>query len=300
MRAEREKFLNYLKAERNYSARTIEAYRNDLEQLERFLISTSRQAQADVQSVDLKTLRHHLGDLLEQNYSRTSIARKIACYRSFFKFLRRRNLISTDPASLLVTPRLEHRLPHYLDEQTAAMLMAQPDRSTARGARDAAMLELFYSTGMRLGELIGLRETEIDFQRRTVKVTGKGNKQRIIPFGSSAAEALLAYRRVRGEFSSRSASPLRVFFLSVRGKPLNPKEVNRLVARCIAAVSEIQKKSPHTLRHTFATHLLNRGADLQSVKELLGHESLSTTQVYTHVSVDRLKKVYLQAHPKAS
>ncbi len=176
--------------------------------------------------------------------------------------------------------------------------MDQPDRSLPEGVRDAAILELLYGTGIRLSELIGLSRIDVDFPGSTIKVTGKGSKDRIIPLGRKAAEAVRAYLAVRPSFETpRSPSLL---FLTRRGYSLNPKGVNLLMNRYIGAVSDIQKKSPHVLRHTFATHLLNRGADLRAVKEMLGHESLSTTQIYTHVSIERLKKVYSQAHPKAS
>ena len=178
--------------------------------------------------------------------------------------------------------------------------MEQPDRSTPVGARDAAILELFYSTGIRLSELIGLRQSDMDFKRRTVSVLGKGRKQRIVPFGSHAGAALTAYAAMRPHLCPAEGAPPPEFFLSVRGKRMQPKGVNVLVNRYIGAVADLEKKSPHVLRHTFATHLLNRGADLQAVRELLGHASLSTTQVYTHVSIDRLKRVYAQAHPRGS
>jgi integrase/recombinase XerC len=177
--------------------------------------------------------------------------------------------------------------------------MDQPDRTSTEGVRDAALLEVLYGSGIRLSELIGLLVADVDFENGTIKVTGKGSKQRIIPFGAKARAALRAYLAVRPAFASKGPGVANAF-LSSRGKAMSPKGVNRLMNRYIGMVSEIEKRSPHVLRHTFATHLLNRGADLRAVKELLGHESLSTTQLYTHVSVDHLRKVYAQAHPKAS
>jgi integrase/recombinase XerC len=177
--------------------------------------------------------------------------------------------------------------------------MDQPDRTSTGGVRDAALLEVLYGTGIRLSELIGLRVADIDFENGTIKVTGKGSKQRIIPFGAKARSALRAYLAVRPALASKGPGVTNAF-LSPHGKAMSPKGVNRLMNRYIGMVSEIEKRSPHVLRHTFATHLLNRGADLRAVKELLGHESLSTTQMYTHISVDHLRKVYAQAHPKAS
>jgi len=292
-----EGFLRALSDERGYSPRTVAAYRVDLGQ---FLTFLKRHAgDAGVEAVDQRLVRRFLGELLEEGFSKRSVARKIACLKSFFKWLRRKHVVPTDPTLLVGTPRLEKRLPQFLDERAAALVMEQPDRSSPEGARDAAILELFYSTGMRLGELLGLRGGDLNREDRTVKVTGKGQKQRILPVGSRAMEALDLYLGVRGRLLAPAAGDPGTLFVTKRGKPMSPKGVNLIVGGYINRVSEIEKKSPHVLRHTFATHLLNRGADLQAVKELLGHASLSTTQVYTHVSVDRLRKVYAQAHPKA-
>ena len=300
-------FLCYLQTERQYSVHTVSSYEDDLRQFSSFL---ARRAGGDgraLHSIDHATIRLFLGDLLDQGFSRRSVARKLACLKSFFRYLQRRHVIETNPTLLVASPKLEKRLPQFLDEGAVTRLMEQPDRTTPEGVRDAAILELLYSTGMRLGELLRLQERDIDFANGTVKLTGKGNKQRIVPFGSKAADALKRYRAARvllaglpGRRGKQGQQTPPVLFLTVRGKAMNPKGVNLLMNKYIGRVSEIEKKSPHVLRHTFATHLLNRGADLRAVKELLGHESLSTTQVYTHVSVDRLLKVYHQAHPKAT
>jgi site-specific recombinase XerD len=228
------------------------------------------------------------------------VARKLACLKSFFRYCRRQGLMRSDPASLISAPKLERRLPHVLDESAVEALMRQPDRSTPEGARDAAILELVYSTGMRLGELLALRPADVDLRARTVKVHGKGSKERILPLGRPAGEALRAYLRERAGLRAGASALPEELFVSARGKAMSPKGVNLLMNRYIARVSEIKKKSPHVLRHSCATHLLDRGADLQAVRELLGHESLSTTQIYTHVSVERLKSIYTRAHPKAS
>lgn len=295
-------FLQYLARERNYSAHTVASYEDDLRQFSEFLQRHFEGTAYSLDDIDNVTIRLFLGDLLEQSFSKSSIARKLAATKSFFRYLRKKHAVQRNPAQNVSSPKLEKRLPQYLDEKTAGNLMAQPDCSTPEGARDAAILELFYSTGIRLSELIGLRMADIDFRNTTVKVTGKGNKQRIIPFGRAAKTALQQYIRERQKLVSERTSTTQrdVVFLAVRGKQMTPKGVNLLINKYISKVSEIQKKSPHVLRHSFATHLLNRGADLRAVKELLGHESLSTTQIYTHVSVDRLKKVYALAHPKAS
>jgi len=308
MRAHQESFLTYLREERNYSAHTLAAYEDDLNSFASFLAKIVDEGKPDLRAVDRGTIRMFLGELLEQGYSRPSVARKLACLKSFFKYLLRTGTVPVNPATLVSAPRLPHRIPQYLEEDVVERLMQQPDRGTREGIRDAAILELLYSTGIRLGELLGLRARDCSFRQGTVKVTGKGRKQRIVPAGKAACEALQAYLVVRpvflrqqpGVHGEGGAPDPGVLFLSVRGKAMSPKGVNLLMNRYIARVSEIEKKSPHVLRHSCATHLLNRGADLQAVRELLGHESLSTTQVYTHVSVDRLKRIYARAHPRAS
>ncbi|HSQ75457.1 MAG TPA: tyrosine recombinase XerC [Bacteroidota bacterium] len=288
-------FLEYLSAERRASPHTVAAYAEDLRQFGAFL----KGAGHSPATADHLVIRRFLGALLDRGMAKRSVARKLACLRSFYRFLNKRGGVSANPTALVATPRLERRLPSFLDEQTVAMVMDHPDRSTPGGVRDAAILELFYSTGMRLSELLSLRPADLNMGDRTLKVTGKGSKQRIVPFGTKARAAVQAWLRVREEFVVPGNDP-GTLFLSVRGKTMSPKSVNVLVNRHIGAVSELQKKSPHVLRHTFATHLVNRGADLQAVRELLGHESLSTTQIYTHVGIDRLKKVYAQAHPKGA
>ena len=288
-------FLRYLASDRNYSPHTIAAYANDLRQFLDFL-----GAQADPAAVDRPVIRRFLAHLHDRSFRMPSIARKLATLKSFFRYLRKTGVIQGNPVASTVAPKLEKRLPQYLDEPAVARLMEQPDRATPEGKRDAAILEILYATGIRLSELLGLREADIDFAGETIKVTGKGSKQRIVPFGRPAGKALRDYLAVRPALAAAAAAPPEVLFLTVRGHGMNPKGVNILMNMYIARVSEIVKKSPHVLRHTFATHLLDRGADLRAVKELLGHESLSTTQIYTHVSVDRLRKVYTQAHPRAS
>ncbi len=292
-------FLDYLRDARNYSPHTVAAYECDLREFLAFWESEFPGRVMTPAGVDRRAIRRFLAWLHDGAFASRSIARKLACLKSFFRYLRKMHLVESNPAATVVSPKLERRLPRTLDERCVARLMEQPDRSTTEGARDAALLEILYSAGIRLSELIALRLADIDFDNGTIKVTGKGSKQRIIPFGSRARSALQAYIAVRPELASRGERPSNAF-LSSHGKPMSPKVVNRLMNRYIGMVSEIEKRSPHVLRHTFATHLLNRGADLRAVKELLGHESLSTTQMYTHVSVEHLRKVYAQAHPKAS
>jgi len=294
-------YLDYLSRERNYSSHTLAAYSEDLRQFTEFLKRHFAGDSWSLKSVDHLTIRLFLGDLLEQGMGKRSVARKLAAIRSWMKFLVRKNVLRTNPALNVVTPKLPKKLPVFLDESSINTMMSLPDVSTPVGSRDRAVLELLYGTGMRLSELIQLDLGDVDFYNETVKVFGKGRKHRIIPLGRKAREAMSEYFRKREELFTDATQPddRKAIFLSVHGRRIYPKGIYEIVHRSIAAVSEIEKKSPHVLRHTFATHLLNRGADLRAVKELLGHESLSTTQLYTHVTVDRLKRIYHQAHPKA-
>lgn len=288
-------FLSYLAAERRFSPHTILAYTEDLAQFDEFLTAAGR----TIEDADHILIRRFLGVLLDRGLEKSTAARKLACVRSLYRFLRRRGLRDTNPTLLVSTPRRARRLPTFLDEQTIGTVLGLPDRSTPRGVRDAAILEVFYSTGLRLSELLSLRPADMQMRERVLKVTGKGSKQRIVPFGVKAGEAVQAWLEARPDLLQGRPDP-GTLFLSDRGKALSPKGVNIIVNRYIRSVSELRKTSPHVLRHTFATHLVNRGADLQAVRELLGHASLSTTQIYTHVGIDRLKKVYTQAHPKGT
>lgn len=295
MHKELHSFLMYLETERGYSPHTVSAYQNDLTQFLQFL---EQEKIFSLDQVNKSTLRSFLGNSLQEGYSKKTVARKVASLRSFFRFLHRRNVIHSNPTLTLLSPKVERRLPTVLDEATMKRVVESPDPTVEHSKRDAAILELFYSTGIRLSELIGIKISDIDFARKTLKVQGKGKKQRILPLGSKAIEALERYlheERVVRRLESRAA-PL---FVTDRGEPMYPVAVYRIVRKYLDRVSEAEKKSPHVLRHSFATHLLNRGADLAAVRELLGHESLSTTQIYTHVSTERMKKAYRQAHPKA-
>jgi len=291
-------FLEYLEVEKNYSGNTIESYRNDLESFAGYLGTGGLREPGKV-SKDI--LRGFLAHLFEDGYSKKSVARKVASLRSFYKYLNHKQIVSTNPVLSIATPKFERKLPSFLDEAATERLMELPDRSTEEGLRDAAILELFYSTGIRLSELVNLSKEDIDRPACVIKVTGKGRKQRIIPIGNRALRAIDEYLKARkhGEDALREIADRNAVFLTEGGKRIYPQMVGSIVKRYIGEVSELKKKSPHVLRHSFATHLLNRGADLKAVKELLGHESLSTTQIYTHVTTDRLKKVYHQSHPKA-
>ncbi len=291
-------YLEYLETERNYSAHTIISYETDLFSLIQFL---RREGINSFDRVHKESLRTFIGSLIDEGFNQRSIARKIASMRSFFKYLRRQKIIDGNPALVLITPKLGKRLPSFLDEESVKRLLSSPDLSTANGKRDTAILELFYSTGIRLSELINLNVGDLKQEDGLVKVKGKGRKERIVPIGRKALTAINDYLKEKNKLSINTGIELGALplFVTKEGRRMYPQAVGRLVRKYISVVSEIEKKSPHILRHSFATHLLNHGADLRAVKELLGHESLSTTQVYTHVSSAQMKKVYENAHPKA-
>jgi len=286
-------FLGYLTAEKNLSRHTVAAYTRDLGQFREFLAARSGGADPSLTGIDQRTLRLYLGELSDKGIGKRSVARKLAALRSFFRFLVRKGRLAANPALNLVTPKLPKKLPTFIDEPSVNRMMELPDVSTASGLRDRAILELLYGTGIRVSELTGLDVAGLDRRGRTIKVRGKGSKDRILPLGAAAAAALEAY------LAPRKGTGKGPVFLNGRGGALDRRQVYRVVHAYLGLVSEAERRSPHVLRHTFATHLLNNGADLRAVKELLGHESLSTTQLYTHVTVDKLKRIYNQAHPKA-
>lgn len=294
-------FLNYLKFEKNYSSNTVSSYENDLLQLHSFFTKHFTSEKYKLKAIDNLTIRLFLGDLIDNGISRKSIARKLSSLRSFYKYLYRKKLVKSNPTLNVATPKIPKKLPSFLDESAMNRMFELPDETTVTGLRDKALLDVLYSTGIRLNELIELNLENIDWYNKTLKVIGKGRKVRITPFGEKAKTAMQKYLQRREELFTETTSEKerRAVFISNRGKRMYPKGVYNIVNYYIQQVSDIEKKSPHVLRHTFATHLLNRGADLMAVKELLGHESLSTTQIYTHVTIDRLKSIYDQAHPKS-
>lgn len=295
-------FLGYLAAQRNASPHTVAAYRNDLSQFTAF-VRDQRGEAADAAAVDHLLLRLYLASLSagrpqqKAPYSKSSIGRKLAAIRALFAWLVRTDRLSLNPAELLTTPKREQRLPFHLNiDQTVALLEGAPQRprDELTEARDQAVLELLYSSGLRVSELCGLAVGDLDLASGLVRVLGKGGKQRIVPVGGKALEAVTRYLQLRGCLDE--AEPL---FLNSRGQRINRRSVARLVKQQSSGIDSFRVVSPHTLRHSFATHLLEQGADLRSIQELLGHASLSTTQKYTHVSLDRLMAVYDQAHPRA-
>ena len=285
-------FIQYLKAERNASLHTLEAYDRDLQQFASFI----RQEFGETFRIDQIThlhIRRYLASV-HKELAKSSIGRKLAAIRSLFRFLLRRGILEKNPAELVSSPKREKKLPFHLDIDEVTTLIEAPDAITPISIRDHAILETLYSSGLRVSELTGLNIGGADLVAGSVKVLGKGGKERIVPLGSKAITALEEYLDLRG--SRELHAPL---FLNSRGGRLTRRSVARIVDRYMIHLETMKKASPHTLRHTFATHLLEGGADLRAIQEMLGHASLSTTQKYTHVSIDRLLEVYDKAHPKA-
>jgi tyrosine recombinase XerC len=290
MRRYIEKFRNYLVVEKNYSPHTVRNYAADLNEFSRFLPGK------DINEVSYLEVRKFLGFLRGKAVSKRSVARKLSSLRSFFKFLERDGYITDNPVASVSTPKLDRKLPAFLDEKSALRLVTSPEKKSFQGARDRAILETLYGAGIRVGELVGINVSQVDFISGVIKVLGKGRKERIAPVGDKAIEAIRKYMEYR---DAKKPPEKDALFLNKSGKRLTDRSVRRLMDKYIRVLSIKERISPHTLRHSFATHLLNHGADLRSVQELLGHKNLSTTQIYTHVTTERLKSVYDKAHPRA-
>ncbi|MCP4652676.1 MAG: tyrosine recombinase XerC [Candidatus Omnitrophica bacterium] len=284
-----DRFLNYLDIERNYSPYTIINYKIDLNEFTDFLNSLNG---IDVKSIDYFILRKFLSRLSEKNLKKRTISRKISTLKSFFKFMMREGETENNPASSLIYPRLDKPLPKFLTETEVINILKIPDTSDLLGARNKVILEILYSTGVRVGELVGLKREHLDLISGFAKVRGKGRKERLVPLGEPAIQAIKNYLDMRSDKNSS-------LLLNRRCGGLTDRGVRDIIDRSIRKAASNLKVSPHTFRHSFATHLLNRGADLRSVQELLGHSSIATTQIYTHLTIDTLKKVYEKAHPRA-
>ena len=293
MRDEIDRFLASLTNERNASPPPLRAYSKDLSQLHTFARARLAHEPA-VGEIDLWLLRGFFADLHARKASATTAGRKLATFRSFFRFLCREGTLTKNPARSLVAPRKDMRIPTYLQEQEAMDLMSASDKTNISEERDTAVLELLYSTGMRCSEIVGLVLNDVDTGNRSIRILGKGRKERWVPFGTPASLAVTRYLSTRKGVSGRD--PL---FAGAMGKAISDRTVRRIVARALLRASIRTKASTHTLRHSFATHLLQRGGDLRSIQELLGHSSLSTTQRYTHVNPKYLLDIYKQTHPKA-
>src|SRR5882724_8180618 len=301
-----DQFLEHLRYERNVSEHTLRNYSSDLEQFLDYLapadLKSGKRNLPDIKQIDHITIREWLSSLHSAQKRKSSIARKLAALRTFFQFLLREGIVETNPAKLVATPRLEKKLPVHLSIEEAIKFIETPDLETDLGKRDRAILELMYGTGVRVAELTNLNLGHVDFKNRLIRVTGKRRKERIVPFGDPALEALKNYLDVRDrllEVAPISEREPEALFLNYQGTRITTRSVGRMVEKYIRICSGRYDISPHALRHSFATHLLDSGADLRDIQELLGHARLSTTQVYTHVSMEKLIQVYDKAHPKA-
>lgn len=287
-------FIEYLRLAKRASEHTLCAYASDINGLLNF----ARQTECDIDQV---LIRRYLVHLQKNGHAKSSVARGIAAIRSFYKYLLKRNIVELDPTEGLRAPKQARKLPKVVSEDVISHLMTAPDARTPIGLRDRAILETLYATGLRLSELLSLKASDITDGIDEITVIGKRDKQRVVLIGSSAIECLSSYILIaRPQLAARNPKLTEALFLGYRGTALVASSVRRIVDKYVEQVSDTLKISPHTLRHSFATHLMNHGADLRSVQELLGHESVVTTQIYTHVSRERLKEVYDRAHPRAS
>jgi integrase/recombinase XerC len=314
MKQQLSEFLEHLLLNENASAHTVRAYESDLSQFITFIAGDAGRKRIDLTPGDFThtSIRAFLGDLQKRGISRASAARKLAAIRTFSRYLRREGVLEDDPSALVGTPKREQRLPAHLGEGEMVRLLEMPDTAHPLGRRDRAILELFYASGLRLSELVGLNVDDVNLSSRVVRVMGKGRKERLVPFNGSTEAALRAWlkdweayaaqppakKRGQSPFSRQKKVTVPIF-LNYAGGRLSTRSVDRLVRKYVAACSTRFGISPHALRHSFATHLLQRGADLRAIQELLGHSRLSTTQRYTHVNAAQLMDAYRKAHPKA-
>ncbi len=289
-------FLSYLKFEKRYSAHTITAYQKDLQQFSDFLIHSYDRP--ELISISHIHVRSWMVKLLESNIGARSINRKISTLRSFFNFLKREGLIDRNPCLKIITPKIGKKLPHFVQEKNLAKLFDALIPDDFEELRNRLIIELMYCTGMRRSELIGLKDKNLDFAANSIKILGKGNKERVLPLSERIIDKIQRYVQFRQEFH-KDRKMDDYLFLTGKGRKLYPKYVYNLVFKYLSTVSSIEKRSPHVLRHSFATHLMNGGANLNAVKELLGHANLSATQIYTHNSIEKLKEIYRFAHPRA-
>ena len=291
-------FLEYLKKERSYSPHTIKAYETDLIQFSRFVKEYGGTGSFDVSSVDKKTVQHFVGSLTEKGLSPKSTGRKLASIKSFFRYLLKHAHVESNPASTVKAPKQHASLPKFLQKEVLEQILSYSDKDDWQLKRDKTILELLYSTGIRLGELVAIDMGDVQINQKTVKVFGKGGKERIVPFGGKAAEALGFYLKDRNIHVQKDLNdnPL---FISKKGLRITPRTVQWRLKKLFDSVAAGSGFTPHLMRHTFATHLLNHGADIRAVKELLGHASLSSTQIYTHLETEKMKKIFDHAHPHA-
>ncbi len=294
MKKELSQFLTYLKHEKNASPHTIACYKRDLLQLESYL----EERKVKLREIDNVVLRGFMARLQEKGNKKSTVARKLAAIRSFLQFCMKKKWLEDNPAKIVATPKQEKHVPSFLSEDEMAEFLDLPQSNQPLDLRDRAVLELLYATGMRVSELAGLNLDNVNFSERLVWVRGKGKKERIVPFGRKAEESLAFYIRARPQINKGDIEE-ETLFLNYRGERLTSRSVERIVDRYIRLTALRRKISPHSLRHSFASHLLSRGADLRVIQELLGHESLATTQKYTHLDLRQLLEVYRKSHPRS-
>ena len=298
MQAAVDRFLRYLRVERNAADLTLKSYREDLTGLLEYL-AVALLEQAAPQDLQVSDLRAYLAAMQEAGYAKTSIARRLASLRSFFRFCQREGLVKVNPAKPLRNPRPDRKLPHCLSTQEIAKLLAAPSAGTVLGKRDRAMLETMYSAGLRVSELVGANDADLDLSEGILRVRGKGRRERLAPIGSYAIKALGIWLRARSSMPRSASGGTAPLFTNKFAKRLSTRSVARMIEGLLQRTGLDSRTTPHTLRHSFATHLLDGGADIRSVQELLGHKSLVTTQIYTHVSTAGLREAYERAHPRA-
>jgi integrase/recombinase XerC len=292
------RFLQYLAVERNASDLTIKSYREDLGQLVHYL-SESHGGAPKPSAITTADLRGYVSGMHEAGYAKTTVSRRLASLRSFFRFGQREGWAETNPAKPLRNPRKPRSLPHFLSTEELGRLLESPSAADPQGLRDRAILETLYSAGLRVSELVALNDDDVDHAASVLRVRGKGKRERLAPIGSFAMKALKRYLAVRKLAPLPSKNPVRPLFVNRFGRRLTTRSVGRMLEKHLRATGLDRRTTPHTLRHSFATHLLDRGADIRSVQELLGHKSLVTTQIYTHVSTAGLRAAYERAHPRA-
>lgn len=293
-------FLNQLRVVRNASRLTLVSYRTDLEQYFQFIANRAGIPLGEVEltMIDHKSAREYLAELQRQGLQRSTMARKLAALRSFVKYLCRENILKNNPIAAVATPKQDKKLPNFLYPVEVVQLIEAPDLSKPLGIRDRALLEILYASGLRVAELVGMRLQDIDFREGLVKVRGKGDKERIVPLGENALKYLHNYFKVRQRLLDNNQQVTSAVFVNRFGKGLSARSVRNIINKYVEAIAINSHVTPHTLRHTFATHMLNNGADLRSVQELLGHVKLSTTQIYTHLTKENIKTVHNKSLPR--
>lgn len=294
-------FLDHMRVEKSASSLTLVSYRTDLFQFFDFIADKYKTPREEISSdfFNHKSVREYLAHLQQRGLSRSTMARKLASLRSFVRYLCRENILPGNPIAAVATPKQDKKLPRFLYPVEIEALLLAPDITSNAGKRDRAILETLYATGLRVSELVGIDLKDMDLANAVVKVKGKGNKERIAPLGRKAREALKAYiNEARVSFTRKSHETVNALFLNKYGKRLSERSVRNILNKYVEEVALNQKVSPHMLRHSFATHLLNNGADLRSVQELLGHVKLSTTQIYTHLTRENIKEIYNKTHPR--